>query len=104
MEPMTVGLVVLAALGLLYIWTSGARAQHKLDRQVRQATRAAGTAMRALVIGLVIGGVQWAILARADSAATWAAVLGVPALLAGVTVARMFETTTIVRTMPGGRR
>jgi len=101
---MTLGLVVLAALGLLYIWTSGARAQRKLDRQIHQATRAAGTAMRALLIGMTIGGIQWAILTHNTATVTWAAVLGIPALLAGVSVARLLETTTIVRTLPGGRR
>jgi hypothetical protein len=104
-NPTVIGVLVLAGLGLISIWTSGARAGRKVERGVREVTHAAGTAMRAVVTALIVGGIQWVVLAHNGDPAIWAVVLGVPALCAGITVARLFAVTAVVRTLPrrGGR-
>lgn len=108
-EQMTVGLVVLAGIGLVSIWTSGARTGRKAERAVREVTRMGGTAVRTAVTAAVIVGVQWAVLTLTTSPTAWAVALGLPALFAGTTVARLLAVTEVIRTIPrharpGGRR
>jgi len=104
-EQMTVALVVLAGLGLISIWTSGARTGRKAERAVREVTRLSGNAIRALLVAAVLVGVQWAVITLTDSAMAWAVALGVPAVFAGTTVARLLAVTQVIRTVArGGRR
>jgi hypothetical protein len=104
-EHVTIGLFVLAGLGLLSVWTSGARTGRNAERAVREVTRLTGTAGRTLVTAAVIVGVQWAVIATTSNPIALGAALGVPALFAGVTVARLVAVTEVVRTVPrGGRR
>lgn len=56
----------------------------------------------ALAFGVVIAGLQWATLTQTRAPGVLAVVLGLPALLAGVTVARLF-TVRELRHQPGGR-
>ncbi len=97
------GLVVLSSLGLLHIWTSGARAGRKVERQVREFTRLSRVAAGAVVTAVVIAAVQWAVVARTAPSPMWLFVLGAPALLAGVSVGRLLAVTTVVRTHRGRR-
>lgn len=104
-QTMSIVLAVLAGLGLLSIWTSGARTGRKAERATREVTRLTGAAGRTLVTAAVIVGVQWAAFTITTHPAVIGAVLGVPALFAGVTVARLVAVTEVVRTVPrGGRR
>jgi hypothetical protein len=108
-EHVTIGLIVLAGLGLISIWTSGARTGKKTERAVREVTRMGGTAVRTVVTAAVIVGVQWAVIALTTSPTAWAVALGLPALFAGTTVARLLAVTEVIRTIPrnargGGRR
>lgn len=96
---------VFVALCLLTVFASGRRSGRRSVKGVREITRAGGTAMRSVVIGAVIVGVQWLVLRFGGTTAVLVA-LAVPALLAGVTVARLFAVTEVVHTTrrAGGRR
>lgn len=108
-DQITIGLLVLAGLGLVSVWTSGARAGKKTERAVREVTRIGGTAVRTVLTAAVLVGVQWATLSSTGDPVAWAVALGVPALFAGTTVARLLAVTEVIRTLPrnargGGRR
>jgi hypothetical protein len=110
-DQITIGLVVLAGLGLVSIWTSGARTGKKAERAVREVTRIGGTAVRTVLTAAVLVGVQWAALTMTGDPVVWAVALGLPALFAGTTVARLLAVTEVIRTIPrharggrGGRR
>jgi hypothetical protein len=58
-----------------------------------------------LIAAAVLTGVQWAVVTAVSDRWTVLAVLGVPALFAGRTVARlMADTTTAFHRSGGGRR
>src|SRR3954451_8814921 len=97
-DPMMIGLVVLAGLGLLAVFTSGAKAGRNSERAVREVTRIGGNAVRMVVTAVVVVGVQWVALAATSDPVVWAVVLGLPALFAGTTVARLLAVTEVVRT------
>lgn len=111
-DQVMVGLVVLAGLGLVSVWTSGARAGRKSARAVREVTRVGGSAVRVVVAAGVLVGVQWAVLSLTAEPVVWAVALGLPGLFAGITVARSLAVTEVIRTIPrharggrgGGRR
>lgn len=88
---------VFIGLCLITVWASGRRSGRRAVKGVREVTRVGGTAVRSLVIGALIVGVQWIALRFADTTATLVA-LALPALLAGVTVARLFAVTEVVHT------
>jgi len=104
------GVAVLALVGLVAVWQAGrsaaARARVTMGRSV---TRVTDTLVHAAWLGAVIAGVQWLVLHRATDPTLQVAVLAVPAVLAGVTVARATAVTTIVHgnarhSSRGGRR
>ena len=103
LDPMLVGLVVLAGLGALVAFRSGARGAYKVARQTQEVTRMGGNLTRALLTGAVIVGVQWAVVAFTADPRAWGVALGVPALFAGSAVARMFSVTELARTQPSRR-
>jgi hypothetical protein len=94
----TTGLVVLAGLGLVFVFRSGAKAGRNSERAVREVTRIGGNAVRMLVTAAVVVGVQWAALVATPDPVVWAVVLGLPALFAGTTVARLLAVTEVIRT------
>src|SRR4051812_45415854 len=97
-DPTMIGLAVLAGVGLLFIFASGAKAGRRSERAVREVTRIGGNAARMLVTAVVIVGVQWAALFTTADPVVWAVVLGLPALFAGTTVARLLAVTEVIRT------
>jgi hypothetical protein len=99
-----VGLVVLAGLGVMAAFRSGARGAYKVARQTQEATRMGGNLARALGTTVVIVGIQWAIVAFTTDPRAWGVALGVPALFAGSVIARMFSVTEIVHGSKGTRR
>jgi hypothetical protein len=99
-----VGLLVLAGLGVMAAFRSGARGAYKVARQTQEATRMGGNLARALGTAAVIVGVQWAVVAFTTDPRAWAVALGVPALFAGSVIARMFSVTEIVHGNKGTRR
>ena len=107
LDPVLVGVVVLAGMGALAAFRSGARGAYKVARQTQEVTRMGGNLTRALLTGAVIVGVQWAVMAFTTDPRAWGVALGIPALFAGSAVARMFSVTELARTQSsrrGGRR
>jgi hypothetical protein len=105
-EVVLIGLVVLAGLGAIAAFRSGARGAYKLARQTQEVTRMGGNLGRALGTTVVIAGMQWAVVASTTDPRAWGVALGVPALFAGSAIARMFSVTEIVHTpsRKGARR
>lgn len=100
------GLVVLAGLGALVAFRSGARGAYQVARQTQDVTRMGGNLGRALGTTAVIVGIQWAVVAYTADPRAWGVALGVPALFAGSAIARMFSVTEILHSASdkGGRR
>jgi hypothetical protein len=99
-------LVVLAGLGALAAFRSGARGAYQVARQTQEVTRMGGNLGRALGTTVVIVGIQWGVIAYTADPRAWGVALGVPALFAGSAIARMFSVTEILHTPAGkgGRR
>lgn len=99
-----VGLLVLAGLGVLAAFGSGARGAYRVARHTQEVTRMGGNLARALGTAAVIVGVQWAVVSVTSDPRAWGVALGVPALFAGSVIARMFSVTEIVHGSREGRR
>lgn len=99
-----IGLVVLAGLGVLAAFRSGARGAYKVARQTQEVTRMGGNTARALATAAVITGIQWSVVALTTDPRAWAVALGVPALFAGSVIARLFSVTEIVHHSKGTHR
>src|SRR6185437_11399266 len=95
-------LLVLAGLGALAAFRSGARGAYRVARQTQEVTRMGGNLGRALGTTVVIVGIQWLVIVYTADPRAWGVVLGVPALFAGSAIARMFSVTEILHT-PSGR-
>jgi uncharacterized oligopeptide transporter (OPT) family protein len=104
MHAVLVGLVVLAGLGVLAAFRSGARSAYRVARQTHEVTRMGGNLARALGTAAVIVGMQWAVVAFTSDPRAWGVALGVPALFAGSAIARMFSVTELVHGSKGTRR
>ncbi|MGQ0716059.1 MAG: hypothetical protein ACT4NP_01875 [Pseudonocardiales bacterium] len=91
-----VGTAVLAGLGVIAAFRSGARSAYRVARQTQQVTRMGGNLARALGTSVVIVGVQWAVVSFTTDPRAWAVALGVPALFAGSAIARMFSVTELL--------
>jgi uncharacterized oligopeptide transporter (OPT) family protein len=102
-QLITVG-AVLAGLGMLMVWSSGARAGRRSERAVREVTRVSGALARTVVAAGVITGAQWAVVSLTGSPVAWAVALGLPALFAGATVSRLLAVTQVIRVVHDSRR
>jgi hypothetical protein len=73
---------------------------------MREVTRLTGLLWRTLITALVVTGVQWAIVSHAGDVRAVLVALGVPALFAGATVARLLAHTTFTHSdgRGGGHR
>jgi hypothetical protein len=87
----------LAFLGLLWTFSAGAKAGRAAERQFREATRVGSVLLATVVAAGVIVTVQWLVIRQNPATFAGLVVLGVPALLAGMTVARLAAVTTVVR-------
>ena len=103
-QAVLVGLVVLAGLGVLAAFRSGARSAYRVARQTQEVTRMGGNLARALGTTAVIVAVQWAVVTFTSDPRAWSVVLGIPALFAGSAIARMFSVTELVHSSKGTRR
>lgn len=100
-------LTAVAGIGALVAFRTGARGGYKVARQTQEVTRMGGTLARALATAAVLVTVQWGVLAYTSDPRAWGVVLGLPAIFAGATIARMFAVTELVHGDParkGGRR
>jgi hypothetical protein len=107
LDPALVVVIALAGLSVLAAFRSGARGAYRVARQTQEVTRMSGNLGRALGSGVVIVAVQWVVVSLTADPRAWAVALGVPALFAGASVARMFSVTELVHspaTRKGGRR
>ncbi|MCA1693458.1 MAG: hypothetical protein LC749_01305 [Actinobacteria bacterium] len=105
-DPLLVVLVVLAGLGALVAFRSGARGAYRVARHTQEVTRMGGNLGRALGSAAVIVAIQWSVISLTTDPRAWGVALGVPALFAGAAVARMFSVTEILHSTDhrGGRR
>lgn len=94
-------LVALAGIGLVATVTSLRSAGRGAARGLRRTTSAIATLSRTLAAAGVITSIQWAIVAFVHDWRVLMVVLGIPALLAGSTVARLFAVREFV-TVNGG--
>ncbi len=101
---LVIGLVMLAGLGVLAAFRSGARSAYKVARHTQEVTRMGGNLGRALGTAAVIVAVQWLVVAFTSDPRAWGVALGVPALFAGSAIARMFSVTELVHASKGARR
>lgn len=98
-------IVAIGVLSLLIIWLFVRGARRRAEKATRVVTRMGGNFGRALVTTVVIGGVQWLVLAHTTDPRTWAAVLGFPALFAAAQLVRMFASThEVAAKSKGGHR
>lgn len=104
-DQLTPWLVAGGIVALLILWTVVRGARRRAAKATKVVIRMGGNAGRALVATLVIGGLQWFLLAHNSDPRMWAAVLGVPALFAAAQFVRMFTSTHhIPAKSKGGRR
>jgi hypothetical protein len=103
-QAVLVGLVILAGLGVLAAFRSGARSAYRVARQTQEVTRMGGNLARALGTTAVIVGMQWAVVTFTSDPRAWGMALGIPALFAGSAIARMFSVIELVHASKGARR
>jgi hypothetical protein len=103
-NPAALAGIGLALIGLLAIWRGGRTSAARAAGQAHEVTRMGGTFLRTTVIATVIVGIQWAVVVHTDNPTTVALVLGIPALLAGITAARFMAVTEVTEARKGIRR
>ncbi|MGH3823731.1 MAG: hypothetical protein ACRDRA_13020 [Pseudonocardiaceae bacterium] len=89
-------LAVIAGVGVVAAFRSGARSAYRVARRTQQVTRMGGNLARALGSAVVIVGIQWAVVSYTTDPRAWGVALGVPALFAGSAIARMFSVTELL--------
>jgi len=102
-QVMLVVLGILAGVGALAAFRSGARSAYRLARHTQHVRRMGANLARALAIAAVIVGMQWAVVFFTSDPRAWGVALGVPALFAGAAIARLFSVTEIIHTPPQRR-
>jgi hypothetical protein len=101
--PVLVVVVALTGLGVLAAFRSGARSAYQVARHTQEVTRMGGNLTRVLGTTTVIVAMQWAVVSLTSDPRAWGVALGVPALFAGASIARLFSVTEIIHT-PTRRR
>lgn len=94
----------LVALAGLWVFTTGAKAGRAAQRQIQHMVQTWAVLGTAGVSGAVIVAVQWMVITGTPSTAALLVALAVPALLAGITVARMAAVVTVSHGSHRGRR
>jgi hypothetical protein len=95
-DVVLVGLGVLAGLGVIAAFRSGARSAYRVARRTQHVTRMGGNLARALGTAAVIVGAQWAVVSLTTDPRAWGVAFGVPALFAGSVIARLFSVTELL--------
>jgi hypothetical protein len=96
-QHLFIGLAILAAIGLIAVWAHARRATRQAAKRLRRATGATADLARTVGIGAAICGFEWLIVTFVTEWQVLLAVLGLPALLAGRTVARLFAIAEFAR-------
>lgn len=92
----------LAVVGALAALTSGRRAAKRAAKGVREVNRMTAMAFRTLVAGGVITGIQWLVTTHATDPRVIVPTLAVPAVVAGMSVARALAVTEVVHSARRG--
>jgi hypothetical protein len=101
--PIVVVLAVLAGLGTLWVFATGAKAGRNIERDIRRVSRTGLVAGLSVVIGVLVAATQWAVLTHTHPGpAMVVLVLGLPAWLAGITVSRLLALDVTLASV--GRR
>lgn len=87
----------LAIVGLFTAWVHARRATKQAARRLRRATGATSDIVRTVGIAAAICGFEWLVITFVTQWQVLLVVLGLPALLAGRTVARLFAITDFAR-------
>src|SRR5436190_8591549 len=95
-QVMLVVLGVVAGVGVLAAFRSGARSAYRVARHTQHVTRMGGNLARALGTAAVIVGMQWAVVSLTTDPRAWGVAFGVPALFAGSVIARLFSVTELL--------
>lgn len=95
-DVLLIGLAGLAGLGVIAAFRSGARSAYRVARHTQHVTRMGANLARALAIAAVIVGMQWAVVSLTSDPRAWGVALGIPALLAGSVIARLFSVTELL--------
>lgn len=99
----TVAVIAGGALLVLFLLWRGSR--NRAKRATHQITRTTGSVGRALLSAGLIVAMQWAVLTHVPGITAGLLALGIPALFAGTTLARLMPITTTVHTgRKGGKR
>lgn len=96
-QHLFIALAVLAAIGLIAVWVNARRATKQAAKRLRRATGATSDFVRTLGIAAGITGFEWLIVTFVTDWQVLLAVFGLPALLAGRTVAHMFAIAEFAR-------
>jgi TRAP-type C4-dicarboxylate transport system permease large subunit len=88
-----VGIAALSMLGLLWLWGAGVKTGRKAEKKIKQVSRTGSVLGWGLLTAGLIVGVQWIVIRNTTDAGTIGAVLGVPALVAGMAIARLCVVT-----------
>jgi hypothetical protein len=102
-DVLLVGLAMLAGLGVIAAFRSGARSAYRVARHTQHVTRMGGNLIRTLGTAGVIVGMQWAVVSFTSDPRAWGVALGVPALFAGSVIARLFSVTELLHDSTHGR-
>jgi hypothetical protein len=95
--------VVICLVFVLLVWRSGHRTRSR--KAAQHLTRTTGSFGRGLLAAVLIVGGQWLVIEKAPSTTALLVALGVPAVFAGLALARLLPTTTTVHPgRKGGRR
>lgn len=100
-EALYLALAILVGIGLIAIWIHSRRMTRQAAKQLRQVTGASSHLVRTIGVAIGITGFEWLIVMYAHDWRVLLVVLGIPALLAGRTVTRMFAIADLAR---GGDR
>jgi len=92
-----IALAVVAAIGLIALWLHPRRATKQAAKRLRRATGATSDIIRTAGIATAILGFEWLIVTFVTEWQVLLVVLGLPALLAGRTVARLFAIADFAR-------
>ena len=95
-DVVLIGLGVLASLGMIAAFRTGAHSAYRIARQTQHVTRMGGNLARALGTAAVIVGMQWAVVSLTTDPRAWGVVFGVPAIFAGSVIARLFSVTELL--------
>lgn len=96
-QRLVIALAAVAVIAIIALWLHARRATKSAAKRLRRATSATGDIVRTIGIAAAILGFEWLIVAFVTEWRVLLVVLGLPALLAGRTLARLFAIAEFAR-------